>query len=127
MILNLAAMNNGIVSNGYMITNFSRCTFISSMNNSSVLNVYMIPNLNAVDITANDGVKPNAAPITHQHIADKGGVIRHKAILSVFRGLATYRFDEHVLVLRRADDQLELWSQHAVITHVLIPRTKSAS
>ena len=64
----------------------------------------MIPNLNAVHIAANYSVKPNAAPITHQHIPYKGSVISYKAILSVFRGLATYRFNEHVSVLSREDD-----------------------
>jgi hypothetical protein len=60
------------------------------MNNSSILNVYSVAHYDAIHVTSNNGIKPHAAFVAHQHVAHNGSIFREVTVVPHFRLNALY-------------------------------------
>jgi hypothetical protein len=76
-------VNNGVVSNGYIITDGSRGFLISGMNDGSVLNVGIIANGDGVNVPTNYGIEPNSSVIAHGNITNQRCVFGKPAVFTV--------------------------------------------
>src|ERR1044072_4512096 len=78
------ARHDGIVADRYIVADDRLRFFISAVDHRAVLDVHFIAYTNAVYITTYHRVEPNAATVTHRHIAHNSSIRRNKAILSKF-------------------------------------------
>ena len=74
MVMNSTAVHYGVVSDGNTVAYYGFGFIESTMQYRAILDVYFIADADTVDVSADDCVEPYAAIISHDHIADDGGV-----------------------------------------------------
>ena len=65
-------MNDGGMSDGHVVT-YNAGEIIREVKNGIVLNVGEFADANLIDVSAQDGVVPNAGAIAQSHVADDNG------------------------------------------------------
>ena len=68
------AVHYGSVPYRYVVADDGAGSLVGSVNYGSILNIDLITDTDAVDIPANDGLKPNAALVAHDNIAYNSSV-----------------------------------------------------
>jgi hypothetical protein len=63
------------------------------MDDRAILNINIVANTNGVNITANYGIEPHTAIITHYYVTYNGGVFGYKSILADGRNLGFGTWD----------------------------------
>jgi hypothetical protein len=76
--MNTATMNDCIMTDVTTVTNYSFCLLIGAMDDRPILNVYKISDPDAVNVTTNYSIEPNAAFFSDNHIANNGRIFRKK-------------------------------------------------
>lgn len=66
----LGSMNGYIVPDGDIIFDFDHRPLIEGVQDSPILNIDSVAQSNGVDVATQDGSVPNAAVVTHHHVAD---------------------------------------------------------
>jgi hypothetical protein len=77
-----AAVNDGIVTDTALITYGGRSFLVSAMDHGTVLDVDTVSNTDAVHVTPYNGIEPEAAPVTGDDITDDGGILSNKTIFT---------------------------------------------
>lgn len=93
MIVDGAAMNNGVVRDGNMVSNVNRSYLVSAMNDCTVLNVHLVTNPDVMHISTHHGIVPDTAVVAHFHITNDYSCFSKKAIVAKFGGYAVQRSD----------------------------------
>ena len=97
IVFDRAAMYHRAVANANIVANDRSSFLIRAVNDGAVLNVYFVTQNNAVDITPNDGLKPNAALVAHFYITHDGGVFSDKNIFSPLgRFVQDWKYKRHL-------------------------------
>jgi len=91
MVVNCTAMNNGIVPDRNIVAYDRLGSFKSAMQDRAILYVYFIPYANAVNITSDNGIEPDAAVPSHNDITDNCGIGCNEAVLTPGRVNIPYR------------------------------------
>src|SRR6185437_981143 len=90
-ILYGAAVDDGIVTDGHVVADDDTRFFIRAMDDDTILDIHFVADADAVDISADDCVEPDAAVVAHLHIAHDGCIRCDKTIFSKAWGLAFHR------------------------------------
>ena len=78
MVLQAAAMNDCIMPDVAIVSDYRFCFLIRTMYNGSILNINFISDSNTIYITSYNRIKPNAALITDFDIADNCSILGQK-------------------------------------------------
>ena len=78
-------MYNRIVAYWNIVANMNFCFLESGMQHSTVLDIDFVSNADAVYISANHGIEPDTALISHNYITHNSGIRGDKAILAELR------------------------------------------
>jgi hypothetical protein len=84
------AMDDGIVPDRHIIAYRNARFLICSMDDHPVLDVHLITHANAVHISSDDGIEPNAAIVADLYITYYRSIRCDKTILSEPGGLPFY-------------------------------------
>jgi hypothetical protein len=79
------------MSYAHIITDAGWIFFVSTMNDSIVLDVDPVANADAIYIATDHGIEPDAAMVSHAHIANNGGIGGNEYIFTKRRGNTFYR------------------------------------
>ena len=90
IIIDVAAMDNGPVAYGHIITDDGIRFFISAVDNGPILDIDLIANANGIDVSTDHRVKPETAIVPGDHISNYDGMIRHKVVCAQLWGEASY-------------------------------------
>src|SRR5690606_30138573 len=91
VIVYRTAVNNGVMTDGYMIADNGFEFLISTMDHHTVLNIGMMPDLNAVYIASYHGVEPYGTVISHFNITNQCGIRSDPAMFAGGRCNTMYR------------------------------------
>ena len=90
-------MDDHIVTDRHVITDFGDRFLVQGVNDAIVLNIDAITDGDCVHVAAQDGVEPNAAIVTHGNIAHNDCAVSEEAVLSDFGVKSPYFFyDSHM-------------------------------
>lgn len=90
----LAAMDNGTMTDGDFTADFEGGFLIGAMEDSAILYVRAITNPDIVDVAPNDDVVPDAAGLADYHIADDNGGFSEEGVGSDLGGFSEERADD---------------------------------
>ncbi len=82
IIVQGAAMNNGMVADGYIIPDRSPVFFKGAMDAGAVLDIYLIADFDKIHIAADNGIEPGTALVAHNHITHDSGIRGDETIFS---------------------------------------------
>jgi hypothetical protein len=86
-----AAMDNGVMANGDLVTDEGFASFKGAVDHCPVLDIYLVTDPDAVHVPPNYGIKPDAAIHAHHHIPYNGGVGRYETVFTPFWEMILYR------------------------------------
>ena len=95
LIPNSTPMDNRIMANGHFIANCCWCCLIGRVDHCAILNIDPVPNCDAIHITANNSLKPYAAVVAHNNIADERCVFGKITTRPIGRCFSINCFEEH--------------------------------
>jgi len=90
----MAAVERDIVPDGDIVTDLDGRLLIEGMEDGAVLDIDVVADADGVDVTAEDGVKPDAAALPEDDISDDGSVDSEEAVLTDLRRDASYSLYE---------------------------------
>lgn len=91
-------MNQGIMSDRHIVADYGLGFLERTVDHGPVLHVHFIAHPDTVYIAADDGVEPNAAIITHDHISYNSGIWGQETVGTKLGEFAFYVEDQgHVL------------------------------
>jgi hypothetical protein len=97
IIMNGAAMHNGIMPDGNIIADRCSVFLVSAMDAGSVLHIYFVTQLNKIHIATQHRVEPETAIITGNHIANDSGIGGNEAVVAELGVLIFYgKYDGHL-------------------------------
>jgi len=79
-----AAMYDGVMTDGDVVPDDRLGFLVGGMDYDAILDIDLVANANAVDVTADDGIEPDAAFIAYLYVADDGGIGSYETIFSKF-------------------------------------------
>ncbi len=77
-------MDCHVVAHRNVVADFNNRLLIKSVEHRAVLYVDAVADGDGVYISAKHGAEPDAAFVTHRHVADKCGILCNKAVLADF-------------------------------------------
>src|SRR5690349_1060995 len=80
VVFNGATMHDGVVSDRYVASDHGLRSLIRTVDHGAVLNVRIISYGNGVHISANHGVEPNRAVLSHDHLPYHDGIVGQKTV-----------------------------------------------
>src|SRR4051794_27776290 len=84
-------MNNGIMTYRNITADIGWVFLVCTMNYSSILYIYFIAHFYIMHIPTHNGIKPNAAILSHYYIAYNSSIRSHKTIIAKLRMLIKKR------------------------------------
>ena len=94
VVTDMAAVERDIVPDGDIVTDLDRGLLIEGMEDGAVLDIHVVADADGVDVTAEDGVEPDAAALPEDDISDDGSVDSEEAVLTDLRRDASYSLYE---------------------------------
>ena len=94
VVTDMAAVERDIVPDGDIVTDLDRGLLIEGMEDGAVLDIHIVADADGVDVTAEDGVEPDAAALPEDDISDDGSVDSEEAVLTDLRRDASYSLYE---------------------------------
>lgn len=79
-----AAMYDGVMADGDVVADDGPGFLVGGMDDDAVLDIDFVADADAVDVTADDGIEPDAAFIAYLYVADDGGIGSDETILAEF-------------------------------------------
>jgi len=76
------SMNNGIMSNRHIVANGCPVFLVGAVNTGAVLHIHFITHFYKIHIPADHSIEPGTATVTHDYIANDGGVGGDEAIVT---------------------------------------------
>src|SRR5690606_24554103 len=90
--MNRTAMNNSVMPNRYIISDYSRMFLIGTMDDSTILYVYFVPNFNIVNVSPKYSVKPYTTIFTKCYITNNSGIFGNITITWNLGFFSVYSF-----------------------------------
>lgn len=78
LVMDRASMHDRVVPDGHIITDDGLCLLIRAVEYGPILYIDFIADPDTVDVAADDGIEPDAAVVSHDHIAYYSGIRRYK-------------------------------------------------
>ena len=97
IIMYCATMNNGSMSDAHIVSDAGWIFFVGTVDDRIVLDVDPVSDADAIYIATNNSIEPDAAMVTHAHIANNGGIGCNEYIFTKRRRNTFYREnDRHI-------------------------------
>ena len=94
VVTDMAAVERDIVPDGDIVTDLDCGLLIEGMQDGAVLDIDVVADADGIDVTAEDGVEPDAAALPEDDISDDGSVDSEEAVLTDLRRDASYSLYE---------------------------------
>jgi len=79
-----ATMYDGVMADGDVVPDDRLGFLVGGMDDDAILDIDLVADADAVDVTTDDGIEPDAAFIAYLYVADDGGIRSDETILSEF-------------------------------------------
>ena len=94
VVTDMAAVECDIVPDRDIVTDLNGRLLIEGMEDGAVLDIHVVADADGIDVTAEDGVEPDAAALSKDDISDDGSVDSEEAVLTDLRRDASYSLYE---------------------------------
>jgi hypothetical protein len=91
-----AAVYNGMMAYGHIIADGGSVFLVSAVDTGPVLHIYFVPDADKIHIATHNGVKPETAIVTGNHIAHNGGIGGNEIVVAKLGEFFFYgKYDGH--------------------------------
>jgi hypothetical protein len=87
-----APMNNGAMGDRHVVADADRRFLIGAMNDGAILDIDFIANTDRMNVAPDHRVKPYAATVAHDDIANDNGVVGEETVFAQLRRDSFDRF-----------------------------------
>jgi hypothetical protein len=85
-------MNGHVMPHRHIVANLDGRLLVQRVQHATILNVYTIADAYAINVTTQNGVKPNTAIVTNHHIANDSSIVSQITIFAYLWSKASDRF-----------------------------------